>query len=235
MSWCHQAASHHHDHWNQVCKIHDIIWQHLGQMLYHLNASRVLRHLYRPEDPNYVKFQGSDVNFGVSLHRKTLQISDDRRSIWSSDKILQGSHCIFSMGSWQVIFLSADVPPPSTSSRARYIQDFYLPNSQNYVFLHSACIKYRRNLCSNTLTIPDLSRAVRQWDMSSLAQGEPGPSITNVFATRRKNFSQWHRSFQRKLLSHWLKFLRHVAITLVIQGPGPHLLTSRSQNAIKIS
>ena len=46
-----------------------------------------------------------------------------------------------------------------------------------------------------------------------------GPCITNVFATRRKNFSQWYRSFQRKLLSHWLKFLRHVAITLVIQGP----------------
>ena len=48
----------------------------------------------------------------------------------------------------------------------------------------------------------------------------PGPCITNVFATCRKNFSQWHRSFQRKLRSHWLKFLRHVAITLVIQGPG---------------
>ena len=47
-----------------------------------------------------------------------------------------------------------------------------------------------------------------------------GPCITNVFATRRKNFSQWHRSFQRKLLSHWLKFLRHVAITSVIPGPG---------------
>ena len=47
----------------------------------------------------------------------------------------------------------------------------------------------------------------------------PGPCITNVFATRRKNFSQWYRSFQRKLLSHWLKFLQHVAITLVIQGP----------------
>ena len=52
------------------------------------------------------------------------------------------------------------------------------------------------------------------------APGMPGPCITNVFATRRKNFSQWHRSFQRKLRSHWLKFLRHVAITLVIQGPG---------------
>ena len=55
-----------------------------------------------------------------------------------------------------------------------------------------------------------------------LCRADPGPCITNVFATRRKNFSQWHRSFQRKLLSHWLKFLRHVAITLVIQGPGIH-------------
>ena len=53
------------------------------------------------------------------------------------------------------------------------------------------------------------------WSMGN----NPGPCITNVFATRRKNFSQWHRSFQRKLLSHWLKFLRHVAITLVTQGP----------------
>ena len=48
----------------------------------------------------------------------------------------------------------------------------------------------------------------------------PGPCITNVFATRHKNSSQWQRSFQRKLRPHWLKFLRHVAITLVIQGPG---------------
>ena len=49
--------------------------------------------------------------------------------------------------------------------------------------------------------------------------GSPGPCITIVFVTCRKNFSQWHRSFQRKLHFHWLKFLRHVAITLVIQGP----------------
>ena len=59
--------------------------------------------------------------------------------------------------------------------------------------------------------------------------GKSGPCITNVFATRRKNFSQWHRSFQRKLLSHWLKFLRHVAITLVIQGPD---LGERDLNAL---
>ena len=56
--------------------------------------------------------------------------------------------------------------------------------------------------------------------LEAYCAGDSGPCITNVFATRRKNFSQWYRSFQRKLLSHWLKFLRHVAITLVIQGPG---------------
>ena len=58
-----------------------------------------------------------------------------------------------------------------------------------------------------------------EWHGLSKSPGT-GPCITTVFATRRKNFSQWYRSFQRKLLSHWLKFLRHVAITLVIQGPG---------------
>ena len=47
-----------------------------------------------------------------------------------------------------------------------------------------------------------------------------GPCITNVFATCRKNFSQWERSFLWKLRCHWLKFLRRVAKTLVIQGPG---------------
>ena len=47
----------------------------------------------------------------------------------------------------------------------------------------------------------------------------PGPCITNVIATCRKNFSQWERSFLWKLRCHWLKFLRRVAKTLVIQGP----------------
>ena len=47
-----------------------------------------------------------------------------------------------------------------------------------------------------------------------------GPCITNVIATRRKNFSQWESSFLWKLRYHWLKFLRRVAKTLVIQGPG---------------
>ena len=49
--------------------------------------------------------------------------------------------------------------------------------------------------------------------------GLPGPCITNVIATCRKNFSQWESSFLWKLRCHWLKFLRPVAKTLVIQGP----------------
>ena len=61
-------------------------------------------------------------------------------------------------------------------------------------------------------------RGSHRWPVNSPHKG-PGPCITNVFATCRKNFSQWHHSFQRKLRSHWLKFLRHVAITLVIQDP----------------
>ena len=47
----------------------------------------------------------------------------------------------------------------------------------------------------------------------------PGSCITNVIATCRKIFSQWERSFLWKLRCHWLKFLRHVAKRLVIQGP----------------
>ena len=72
--------------------------------------------------------------------------------------------------------------------------------------------KYQSSL---SLVLCDGNPQVTEW--FSPHKG-PGPCITNVFATRRKNISQWHRSFQRKLRSHWLKFLRHVAITLVIQG-----------------
>ena len=55
----------------------------------------------------------------------------------------------------------------------------------------------------------------------------PGPCITNVIATCRKNFSQWESSFLWKLRCHWLKLLRRVAKTLVIQGPATIL--SRTQ------
>ena len=69
------------------------------------------------------------------------------------------------------------------------------------------------------------------WDLAHLVDScclwyffghfsDPGFCITNVIATCRKHFSQWERSFLWKLRCHWLKFLRHVAKTLVIQGPG---------------
>ena len=59
------------------------------------------------------------------------------------------------------------------------------------------------------------------WAQSTLVSyhESPGPCITNVIATCRKNFSQWERSFHWKLRCHWLKYLRRVAKTLVIQGP----------------
>ena len=41
----------------------------------------------------------------------------------------------------------------------------------------------------------------------------------------RKPFSQWQRSFQRKLRSHWLKFLRQRHVALVRQGPVMHNCT----------
>ena len=75
------------------------------------------------------------------------------------------------------------------------------------------CVSYKRKIDSL------FSRLFKLTEKEGSQLRATGPCITNVFATRRKNFSQWHRSFQRKLLSHWLKFLRHVAITLVIQGP----------------
>ena len=65
---------------------------------------------------------------------------------------------------------------------------------------------------------------VRQWGITDRHNNHPGPTpgpcITNVIATCRKNFSQWESSFLWKLRCHWLKFLRRVAKTLVIQGPG---------------
>ena len=58
------------------------------------------------------------------------------------------------------------------------------------------------------------------WTSYSRDARVAGPCITNVIATCRKNFSQWESSFLWKLRCHWLKFLRRVAKTLVIRGPG---------------
>ena len=59
-------------------------------------------------------------------------------------------------------------------------------------------------------------RGNHRWPVDSPPHKGPGPCITNVIATCRKNFSQWERSFLWKLRCHWLKFLRRVAKTLVI-------------------
>ena len=58
----------------------------------------------------------------------------------------------------------------------------------------------------------------------SCARTSAGPCLTTAIWRCRKNSSQWQRSFQWKLHSHWLKFLwqRHVAV--VRQGPGLRLL-----------
>ena len=115
-----------------------------------------------------------------------------------------------------------------------------------YLFLHFTSVHnisttYQGELSASMLRIAGLSthpilvtRMLRVTDLPTHPMSIirmlriTGPCITNVFATRRKNFSQWHRSFQRKLLSHWLKFLRHVSITLVIQGPGWLAQTSKA-------
>ena len=66
-----------------------------------------------------------------------------------------------------------------------------------------------------------VTAGILSWHVQiSVAIWLAGPCITNVIATCRKNFSQWESSFLWKLRCHWLKFLRRVAKTLVIHGPG---------------
>ena len=78
----------------------------------------------------------------------------------------------------------------------------------------------RRNCAHyDVIVINTHTPAVTEWANSSY-KWNAGPCITNVTATCRKNFSQWESSFLWKLRCHWLKFLRRVAKTLVIQGPG---------------
>ena len=48
-----------------------------------------------------------------------------------------------------------------------------------------------------------------------------GPCLTKAIWRCRKPFTQWQRSFQRKLRSHWLKFLRQRHVAVVWQGLAP--------------
>ena len=47
-----------------------------------------------------------------------------------------------------------------------------------------------------------------------------GPCLATAIWRCRKNSSQWQCRFQRKLHSHWLKFLRQRHVAVVRQGPG---------------
>ena len=123
--------------------------------------------------------------------------------------------------------------------------------SYPYGKFNSFDMKYPHTLCRNCITSQGRlkikmpyyqyshlkaktgSRTPYLWNGNSILgktvfilQRGPGPCITNVIATCRKNLSQWERAFLWKLRCHWLKFLRRVAKTLVIQGPGPSLLSS---------
>ena len=54
-----------------------------------------------------------------------------------------------------------------------------------------------------------------------------GPRITNVIATRRKNFSQRERSFLWKLRCQWPKPPRRAAKTPATQDPGAHVTNAK--------
>ena len=89
--------------------------------------------------------------------------------------------------------------------------------------LHSTSLKVILRVAYKWGNRTSILLQTRKWYMIS-SPATPtvswaGPCITNVFATCRKHYGQWERSFLWKLRCHWLKFLRHVAKTLVIQGP----------------
>ena len=65
----------------------------------------------------------------------------------------------------------------------------------------------------------DFTKSYDKTSYRILKQG-PGPCLTTAILRYRKNSSQWQRSFQWKLHSHWLKFLRQRHVAVVRQGPG---------------
>ena len=60
----------------------------------------------------------------------------------------------------------------------------------------------------------------------------PGPCLTTAIWRCHKNASQWQHSFQWKLCSHWLKFLRQRHVAVVRQGPGHFSMASYGSCAI---
>ena len=91
-------------------------------------------------------------------------------------------------------------------------------SSVQYINIHASIVRRCGNLAG---ALKNNQRSLDIWHSFIFQRNmhDPGPCITNVIATCRKNFSQWESSFLWKLRCHWLKFLRRVAKTLVIQGP----------------
>ena len=67
------------------------------------------------------------------------------------------------------------------------------------------------------------------------AKWRPGPCLTTAIWRCRKNSSHWQCSFQWKLRSHWLKFLRQRHVAVVKQGPGSWVNISSGINGLLLS
>ena len=74
-------------------------------------------------------------------------------------------------------------------------------------------------LCLYFVVVWQWTKSNHIWIHESLCQQRSGPCLTTVIWRCRNPFSQWQRSFQRKLRSHWLKFLRRRHVAVVRQGP----------------
>ena len=57
------------------------------------------------------------------------------------------------------------------------------------------------------------------WSFGITERRCQGPCLTTAICRCQKHFNQWQCSFQRKLRSHWLKFLRRRHVAAVRQGP----------------
>ena len=79
--------------------------------------------------------------------------------------------------------------------------------------------RHDMEMLSTLLALCEGNPSVTSW-FSSERVNDTGPCITTAIWRGRNNFSQWPRSFQRKLRCQWLKFLRQRHVAVVIQVPG---------------
>ena len=66
--------------------------------------------------------------------------------------------------------------------------------------------------------------SVKNLPTASYRRCNTGSCLTTVIWRCRKPFNQWQRSSQRKLRSHWLKFLRQCHVVIIRQDPGGPVL-----------